>query len=124
MASKSWKTAAIWLAIILIQLVISYQYHPNATLWLTGAVLATGLTGLVYWSGTRIAGTAVFLKVAVVAMVAAFMNSQALDVAYSLMLAPAGNRLDLVFEVLLFGLLFLGPTFAQKLFLSRPKPKK
>ena len=113
-----------WLAIILIQLIVSYQYHPNSTLWITGTLLATGLTALVFWSATRISGSVVFLKVAVVAMVAAFMNSQALDVGYSLLLAPAGNRLDLVFEVLLFGLSFLGLTFATRALVAGSKKKK
>jgi len=124
MKTRSLKAILSWLAIILIQLIVSYQYHPNSTLWITGTLLATGLTALVFWSATRISGSAVFLKVAVVAMVAAFMNSQALDVAYSLMLAPAGNRLDLVFEVLLFGLLFLGLTFISKTLVVGSKKKK
>ena len=123
MKTRSLKIVVAWFAIILIQLVVSYQYHPNSTLWIIGTLLATGLTALVFWSATRISGPAVFLKVAVVAMVAAFMNSQALDVAYSLMLAPAGNRLDLVFEVLLFGLLFLGLPFATRALLAGSKKK-
>ncbi len=124
MRTRSLKFVSSWLAIILIQLIVSYQYHPNSTLWIIGTLLATGLTSLVFWSATRISGSAVFLKVAVVAVVASFMNSQALDVAYSLLLAPAGNRLDLVFEVLLFGLLFLGLTFATRALVAGSKKKK
>ncbi|MDG2496795.1 MAG: hypothetical protein P8M68_01265 [Aquiluna sp.] len=124
MKNRSLKALLSWLAIILIQILVSYQYHPNSTLWIIGTILATGLTALVFWSATRISGPAVFLKVAVVAMVAAFMNSQAMDVAYSLLRAPAGNRLDLIFEVLLFGLLFLGLTLASKALILGSKKNK
>lgn len=105
-------SAVVWLA-------ISYFYHPSLELILAGTVIGVGLSGLIFWSSSKIPmGKWWALKIAAISTVAGLMNSTALDVAYSLFSAPAGNRFVVGIEMVATGLVltllalanvFLGP---------------
>lgn len=96
------------IAALAVWLPISYFYHPSTGLILAGTVIGVGLTALIYWSGDRIPlGKTWWLRVLAVSIVAGLMFSTALDVAYSLFSAPAGNRFGVVIEMVAVGLLFL-----------------
>lgn len=86
--------------------------------------MALGLAGLTVWSGSRISGSVVPVKLMVVAGVSAFMYAQALDVAYSLAFAPMGNRFDMPIEVLVFGLVFWVFAVIARTFVFRPQQQK
>ena len=105
-------------------LISNFFYQTTYPLIFVGTALALGLSGLSVWSGSRISGSVVPVKLMVVAGVAAFMYAQALDVAYSLAFAPMGNRFDMPIEVLVFGLLFWIFAVIARTFVSRPQQQK
>ena len=113
-----------WFVLLLSQLAINFFYQPTHPLIFTGAVVGLGLAGLTIWSGSRISGRVAPIKVLVVAGVAAFMYSQAIDVAYAFAFAPMGNRLDMPIEVLLFGLVFWTFAVIARAFVFRPQQQK
>ena len=100
------KKHLLWPLAILVWGVISYLYHPSIETMLSGALLGLALTGLVVWSSTRIPmGKTWILKVFLVAVMAGLMNVTALDVVYSLLAAPEGNRFILPIEMVGSGLI-------------------
>jgi hypothetical protein len=109
---------------LLAMLVSNFFYQTTYPLIFAGTALALGLSGLTIWSGSRISGSVVPVKLMVVAGVAAFMYAQALDVAYSLAFAPMGNRFDMPIEVLVFGLLFWVFAVIARTFVFRPQQQK
>lgn len=72
---------------------------------IAGTIIGVGLSGLIYWSASKIVdGKWWWLKVLVVSTVAGLMNSTALDVAYSLTSSPEGNRFIVGIEMIASGL--------------------
>jgi hypothetical protein len=110
--------------LLLAMLASNFFYQTTYPLIFVGAALALGLSGLTIWSGSRISGSVVPVKLMVVAGVAAFMYAQALDVAYSLAFAPMGNRFDMPIEVLVFSLLFWVFAVIARTFVFRPQQQK
>ena len=123
-STKALKGSLFWLSLLLSQLAINFFYQPTYPLIFTGAALGLGLAGLTIWSGSRISGSVVPVKLMVVAGVSAFMYAQALDVAYSLAFAPMGNRFDMPIEVLVFGLVFWVFAIIARTFVFRPQQQK
>lgn len=123
-SSKALKASLFWLSLLLAMLASNFFYQTTYPLIFVGAALALGLSGLTIWSGSRISGSVVPVKLMVVAGVAAFMYAQALDVAYSLAFAPMGNRFDMPIEVLVFGLLFWVFAVIARTFVFRPQQQK
>jgi len=123
-STKALKSSLFWLSLLLFQLAINFFYQPTYPLIFTGAGLTLGLAGLTIWSGSRISGSVVPVKLMVVAGVSAFMYKQALDVAYLLASAPMGNRFDMPIEVLLFGLVFWAFAVIARTFVFRPQPQE
>ena len=107
------------IAALAVWLPLSYFYHPSTGLILGGALIGIGLSALIFWSGERIPlGKTWLLRIFAVSVVAGLMNSTALDVLYSLLSAPAGNRFGVVIEMVITGVVltalaafqgFLGP---------------
>lgn len=101
---------AVWLP-------ISYFYHPTPGLIIAGTMIGVGLSALIFWSADRIPQSKTWwLKIFAVSTVAGLMNSTALDVAYSLFSAPAGNRFGVVIEMVITGVVLTGVAFAQVFF--------
>jgi hypothetical protein len=123
-SSKALKSSLFWLSLLLAMLASNFFYQTTYPLIFAGTALALGLSGLTIWSGSRISGSVVPVKLMVVAGVAAFMYAQALDVAYSLAFAPMGNRFDMPIEVLVFGLLFWIFAVIARAFVFRPQQQK
>ena len=105
--SKALQQSLYWLLVSAVLFGVQYLYHPNLNLMIIGWVLSLLLTALTAWSGSRISKPAIPIKLLLVSTIASLMNSQALDVAYSITSAPLGNRFDFVVEVLGFACLFL-----------------
>ena len=116
------KLALYWLAVVASFAAASYFYQPSIELAVVSTLLLLLLGIVVTWSAHKLAfGNKAFLKTLLVALVAGFMYSQAMDIAYSGFAAPAGLRLDLFFEVAaVAALLALAGTLSRLLFL-RPK---
>jgi hypothetical protein len=77
---------------------------------IVSASVLTSLAGVVAWSAVRMSsGQKVFFKVLLVSLVAGFMHTQAMDIAYSVTFAPAGGRLPVLVETLILGV-FLSAT--------------
>jgi hypothetical protein len=123
-SSKALTSSLFWLSLLLAMLASNFFYQTTYPLIFAGTALALGLSGLTIWSGSRISGSVVPVKLMVVAGVAAFMYAQALDVAYSLAFAPMGNRFDMPIEVLVFGLLFWVFAVIARTFVFRPQQQK
>ena len=108
------------IAALAVWLPLSYFYHPSTGLILSGTVIGIGLTALIYWSSDRIPlGKTWWLRVLAVSIVAGLMNSTALDVAFSLFSAPAGNRFGVVIEMIISGLVFTALASTQFFFGSK-----
>lgn len=102
-----------------------YFYQPDLALMLISAAILGGLWGLVVWSGTRVGkGASALFKLALVALVASFMFSQALDVVYSLSSAPAGARFEMAPEVIIYAAGLWGLAMLMRLFALGPQKKK
>ncbi|HEY7853638.1 MAG TPA: hypothetical protein VIB80_00785 [Aquiluna sp.] len=111
------------IAALAVWLPLSYFYHPTTGTILAGAVIGVGLSALIFWSGERIPlGKTWWIKILAVSTVAGLMNSSALDVAYSIMSAPLGNRFGVVIEMIISGLVLTGLALAQ-VFLGPKKEK-
>jgi hypothetical protein len=84
--------------------------------------LAILLTALVAWSAPRVGrGMRAGVLLMAVSIVSGFMLSQALDVGYSLLSAPAGLRFNVVIETASATLYFLGFGLLSRFLLPRPK---
>jgi len=117
------KLALYWIVVAAAFSAASYFYQPSIELSVVSTVLLLLLGGVVTWSAHKLAsGNKAFLKTLVVALVAGFMYSQAMDIGYSGFAAPAGLRLDLPFEAAAVAvLLVLAGTFSRLLFLRPQK---
>lgn len=104
-----------WLVALLVATVVSYLYHPNLSLWITQSIIAMALIALLTWSVKSSRGNDYWLvRVLILAAVASFMNTQALDVAYSVTASPLGNRFDFSFELIIGALFFAAASFASR----------
>jgi hypothetical protein len=110
---------------IAIIILSQYFYHPDLSLMLINSAILVGLWGLVLWSGTRVGkGASALFKLALVALVASFMFSQAVDVVYSVSSAPAGARLETAPEVIIYAAGLWGLTMLVRLFALGPQKEK
>ena len=119
------KRVLYWIAVAGVISGASYLYNPTTELSVVSAILLAFLAAVVTWSAHKLATVPkAVLKTAVVALVAGFMYSQAMDIAYSGFFAPAGLRLDLLPEALVAALLLaVVGVLSRKLFL-RPQRKE
>ena len=117
------KLALYWIAVAAAFSAASYFYQPSIELSVVSTLLLVLLGGVVTWSAHKLAfGNKAFLKTLLVALVAGFMYSQAMDIAYSGFAAPAGLRLALLFEAAaVAALLVLVGTLSRLLFLRPQK---
>ena len=114
--------AIYWLGFGALSFALSYLYHPNLSLWITQSIIAMALIALLTWSVKSSRGNDYWLvRVLILAAVASFMNTQALDVAYSVTASPLGNRFDFSFELIIGALFFAAASFASR---SVFRPKK
>lgn len=111
------KTIYFWLLSGATWLVISYLYHPGIETILGGTAIGTALTFLIVWSSSRIPrGNWWILKVLLISTMAGLMNATALDVVYSLLAAPEGNRFILGIEMVASGLVLTALAYIRTLF--------
>lgn len=81
-----------------------WYYQPSVETVAIASALLTGLLALTTWSARRFGKSlAGFFKTALVGVVSALMFSQAMDIAYSILAAPAGGRLAFPIEQLAIG---------------------
>lgn len=81
-----------------------WWYQPSVETSVIAALVALLLLGVVTWSSSRFgAGPAGFFKTLLVGIVSGLMFSQAMDITYSILSAPAGGRLGFPFELLVIG---------------------
>jgi hypothetical protein len=114
------KFALYWIAVTAALSSASYLYHPSIELAVISTLLLLLLGVLVTWSAHKLAfGTKAVPKTFLVASVAGFMYSQAMDIAYSGFAAPAGLRLDLLFETAAVALLLAVIGTSSRLFFLR-----
>jgi len=100
------KFAFFWLGFIALASALSWIYQPTLNLVVISASVLIALAGVVAWSAVRMRhGQNVFFKVLLVSLVAGFMHTQAMDIAYSVTFAPAGGRFPVLLETLILGLL-------------------
>ena len=119
------KLGVYWLLVVAALSGISYLYQPTTELAVISAILLLLLSVIVSWSAHKLAnGSKALFKTLVVAVVAGFMYSQAMDIAYSGFFAPAGLRLDLLPEALAAALLLTIFGSLSRLAFLRPKQKK
>lgn len=83
-----------------------WYYQPSVETSIAGALVLLVLLAVVSWSATRFGSSlnGVF-KTLVVGLVSGLMFSQAMDITYSLLAAPAGGRLGFPWELIAVGLL-------------------
>jgi hypothetical protein len=104
---------------------LSYLYHPTTDLAVVSGILLALLAGVVTWSAHKLAsGSKAILKTLVVSVVAGFMYSQAMDIAYSGFAAPAGLRLTVLPEALAAALLLAVIGTLSSILFPRPKKKE
>ncbi len=116
------KFTIFWAIQLVLISLFQYLYHPSITLALIGAPLLLGLVALASWSARRNAAGARGLLIGlIVAGVAGFMFSQAMDVAYALLSAPEGLRFTVVFESLFAGLWIAISSLVARAWLPRPE---
>lgn len=100
------KKNLVWPLALVIWGVVSYLYHPTVVIMVAGGLIGLGLTALVVWSSSKIPTSSSWIfKVLLVSIMAGLMNVTALDVVYSLLAAPEGNRYILPIEMVASGLL-------------------
>jgi hypothetical protein len=104
---------------------VSYLYQPTTELAVVSGLLLALLSGVVTWSAHKLAsGSKAILKTLVVSVVAGFMYSQAMDIAYSGFAAPAGLRLAMLPEALAAALLLALIGSISSVVFLRPKKKE
>lgn len=119
------KRISFWVVFGGLSFAINWYYQPILELVITGTVLLIGLAILVAWSAAKLgSGLSAFAKTLLVAAVAGFMHSQAMDIAYSVLSAPAGGRFDLVIETAVLALFLTAGAALLKLLSSGPKQEK
>ena len=81
-----------------------WYYQPSVDTSVVAALVSLLLLAVVTWSAKRLgSGFAGFAKTLLVGVVSGLMFSQAMDVAYSILAAPAGGRLGFPYEMLVVG---------------------
>ena len=81
-----------------------WYYQPSVETSVVATLVSLLLLGVTTWSATRLGdGFAGSVQVLVVGIVSGLMFSQAMDVSYSILAAPAGGRLGFPFEMLVVG---------------------
>jgi hypothetical protein len=119
------KLAIFWIIQLVLVSLLQYLYHPSITLALIGVPLLLGLVALASWSARRNAAGARGLVISlIVAGVAGFMFSQAMDVAYALLSAPEGLRFTVLFESLFAGLWIAISSLVARAWLPRSEVKQ
>ncbi len=119
------KLAIFWIIQLVLVSLLQYLYHPSITLALIGVPLLIGLVALASWSARRNAAGARGLVIGlIVAGVAGFMFSQAMDVAYALLSAPEGLRFTVLFESLFAGLWIAISSLVARAWLPRSEVKQ
>ena len=119
------KLAFYWLGLAVVVFGSQWIYQPSLTLTIVGSVLLILLSVVVGWSATKIGGgVAGVLKTLAVAVVAGIMNTQALDVAYTSLSAPAGGRFEFIPEVASAAVLLAVAATLLRLLSSRPEEKE
>ncbi len=83
-----------------------WYYQPSVETSIAGALVMVLLLVVVSWSATRF-GTSLkgVFKTLVVGLVSGLMFSQAMDVSYAILAAPAGGRFGFPWELIALGLL-------------------
>jgi hypothetical protein len=116
------RAGIFWLLVVGSTSAIQYFYHPTIPLMVIGAIEMLVITGLLSWSAPRV-GKAMRggILLTVLSLVAGLMFNQGLDVAYSLLAAPAGQRLDVLLEIAAAGFVFLVFGLFARWLLARPK---
>lgn len=111
-----------WLLAVAGSAVLSYLYNPNLPTMLASGLIVLVLTFLVAWSAPRVGrGMRAGILLMAVSIVLGFMFSQALDVAYSLLSAPAGLRFNVVLETAVATTVFLVFGLLARVLVPRPK---
>jgi Flp pilus assembly protein TadB len=83
-----------------------WYYQPSIQTSIVGGMVMALLLVVVSWSATRFgASLKGALKTLVVGLVSGLMFSQAMDITYALLAAPAGGRFGFPWELLLVGVL-------------------
>jgi len=96
--------AALFSAVVVFA--AQWWYQPNVETSITASLVTLLLLGVVTWSARRFgAGVSGFIKTLLVGVVSGLMFSQAMDVSYAILAAPAGGRLGFPAELLVVGLL-------------------
>jgi hypothetical protein len=114
-----------WLLAVAAASAFAYLYNPTVPTMVVFASLATGLTLLIAWSSPRLGrGVGGGILLMAISTVAGFMFSQGLEVAYSLLAAPAGQRLNSVVETAVAAVYFLALALLARVLLARPKIEK
>lgn len=101
-----------------------WYYQPGVETSIAGALVMFVLLVVVSWSATRF-GTSLkgIFKTLVVGLVSGLMFSQAMDIAYGLLAAPAGGRFGFPWELIAVGVMLA--SLAQLLaFALRSKVEK
>jgi len=81
-----------------------WYYQPSVETSVVAALVSLLLLAVVTWSAKRLgSGFSGFAKTLLVGVVSGLMFSQAMDVAYSTLAAPAGGRLGFPYEMLAVG---------------------
>ncbi|BDQ00721.1 hypothetical protein [Aquiluna sp. KACHI24] len=83
-----------------------WYYQPSVETSIAGALVMVLLLVVVSWSATRF-GTSLqgVFKTLVVGLVSGLMFSQAMDISYAILAAPAGGRFGFPWELIAVGLL-------------------
>lgn len=104
---------------------LSWFYSPSLELTILSSAVAIFLAALLLWSASKLAtGRNFVLKVAVVALAAGFMYSQAMDIGYSALSAPAGGRFTFFVEIAAVAGVLVAIALLGRLLLFRPEKKE
>lgn len=101
---------------------VSYLYHPSISMVSVGTMIGIGLSALIFWSGSKIPqGKWWVVKIAAISTVAGLMNSTALDIFYTLLSAPEGNRFVVGIEMAGTGAVLTAVALANRFFGAKPE---
>lgn len=101
---------------------VSYLYHPSISMVSIGTMIGLGLSALIFWSSSKIpAGKWWVVKIAAISTVAGLMNSTALDIFYTLLSAPEGNRFVVWIEMLGTGVVLTAVVLSNRFFGAQPE---